>query len=247
MKQHPDQLFREKLENLELTAPANAWSRIETGLDKKSRKGFWLKIAAGLALLSVASFLIWNTTAVNERNFIAQKTVIDGSDVKPNEPIPSAMDTEASRNDVALQNEKVKHPRVKFRIDKNSSATDNTVASIAPVEIQDANPTELVSQTTDVLVTEVKPESFTQPVESSAVYLVYTAEDVNEKYLRKQPIDEATSDEKKPSRIQMLMAVAHNVTTGDSGIGDLRQIKDEIFALNFLDKKNENRKKINEL
>jgi hypothetical protein len=35
--------------------------------------------------------------------------------------------------------------------------------------------------------------------------------------------------------MQMLMAVANNITTGDAGIGDLRQWKDEILALNFFD------------
>src|SRR5688500_10671295 len=48
MNQQPDKLFREKLENFSKGAPASAWNRIETGLDKKNNKGLWLKVAASI-------------------------------------------------------------------------------------------------------------------------------------------------------------------------------------------------------
>ena len=62
MSQQTDKLFRDKLENFQMTAPQQAWSKVESRLDKKSHVGFWLKIAAGLVLLAVAAFLLWPKT-----------------------------------------------------------------------------------------------------------------------------------------------------------------------------------------
>src|SRR5688572_18703386 len=64
MNQQPDKFFREKLEGFQKTAPSLAWERIEAGLDKKNNKGLWLKIAAALLLLAVASFVLWTNRTI---------------------------------------------------------------------------------------------------------------------------------------------------------------------------------------
>ncbi len=59
MSYNPDPIFRDGLENYRKSAPASAWERVEAGLDRKRRKGVWLKVAAGLVLLISASTLLW--------------------------------------------------------------------------------------------------------------------------------------------------------------------------------------------
>src|SRR5688572_251240 len=59
MTSQPDKLFRDKLENFQRPAPAAAWERIESGLNKNHTKGLWMKIAAGLLLLAISVFLLW--------------------------------------------------------------------------------------------------------------------------------------------------------------------------------------------
>ena len=64
MTPYPDPLFREGLEHYRKPAPASAWERIESGLDKKKHRSPWLKIAAGLVLLLATSILIWHSTQI---------------------------------------------------------------------------------------------------------------------------------------------------------------------------------------
>ncbi len=59
MSYNPDPIFRDGLENYRKSAPASAWERVEAGLDRKRRKGVWLRIAAGLCLLIAASTVLW--------------------------------------------------------------------------------------------------------------------------------------------------------------------------------------------
>ena len=59
MTPSPDPLFRNGLENYQKPAPASVWDRVEAGLDRKRRKGVWLKVAAGLCLLIATSFMFW--------------------------------------------------------------------------------------------------------------------------------------------------------------------------------------------
>jgi hypothetical protein len=59
MTSPPDKLFRQGLEHYQKPAPGSAWERIESGLDRKKHKSPWIKIAATLLLLMVASFAIW--------------------------------------------------------------------------------------------------------------------------------------------------------------------------------------------
>src|SRR5689334_10686778 len=59
MKQQPDKLFSDKLASYSRPAPTRAWDAIEAGLDKRSRKGLWLKLAASLLLLATATYVLW--------------------------------------------------------------------------------------------------------------------------------------------------------------------------------------------
>ncbi|MBK9103968.1 MAG: hypothetical protein IPL92_05230 [Saprospiraceae bacterium] len=59
MTSYPDPLFREGLEHYRKPAPASAWERIESGLDKKKHKSPWLKIAACLTLLIATMFMLF--------------------------------------------------------------------------------------------------------------------------------------------------------------------------------------------
>src|SRR5690606_34498905 len=58
MNQQPDKIFNDKLKSYQSPAPALAWNRIEKQLDKKNNKGFYLKIAAALLFLAVATGLL---------------------------------------------------------------------------------------------------------------------------------------------------------------------------------------------
>lgn len=74
--------------------------------------------------------------------------------------------------------------------------------------------------------------------EATGVTLVYSAEDVSV-YLNKNPDDEATVDDKKQSTLKKLLQKANDLTTNQDPVGELRQRKNEILALNFKNDKRE--------
>ncbi|MBX2967092.1 MAG: hypothetical protein KF845_13180 [Cyclobacteriaceae bacterium] len=235
MKQQPDHLFREKLENLQRKPSADAWSRIEAGLDKKNGKVLWLKIAAGLLLFFVASVLIWKIQFTEKTDTIVSAT----SEVKKSitEEIQSAQPEETIATSSKEDNpEKVEKKSEDIQVHKtHSTSTNQQIAEIEPakeetlIEIVQPETETLIAQIENVSSEEISTET------NTGVYIVLTAIEVNQKYLLPKSEHEATSEEKKSSRIQMLMDATLNISEG--AFGDLRQKKDELFALSFLEDK----------
>lgn len=245
MKQQPDHLFHNKLENFQLRPSADAWNRIEAGLDKKSNKALWLKIAAGLLLLSIASVLIWKIQPA-ETNVLVDKTpqVTEPTPeklqpIQPEEPAVAAVD-----QDKKVEQEKTeqKNNRIVPAYKKQSTSFDQQLAVVESTPQETS--TEVIQPETETLIAEVETITIepTETQNSTAVYIVMTATEVNQKYLLPQTEDEATSEAKKSSRMQKLMGVAMNLADGDGPLADLRQKKDELFALNFLEDKKQTKK-----
>jgi hypothetical protein len=248
MTSQPDKLFRDKLENFQKPAPVAAWNRIEADLEKSSNKGLWMKIAAGLVLLSVATILLWpsnnaNTNLLTDKSSTQQqpevKQELSASENSSNttETTPSLSSKKEVKGSIKTKSvEKIKEakehqPELLAQIteqSKQNSEIENLVSSNQNPESRTQN---LESITPEIIVAQ------TESKESTSKTIVYTANEVNAKFLKKQLPVEATSDEKKSSGIQKLMGLDYNLKNSDSGLGDLRQKKDEILALNFLEKK----------
>ena len=70
--------------------------------------------------------------------------------------------------------------------------------------------------------------------EQKNITLVFTAQEVDEKYLKKKnAVAEATSEEKETSTWRKVLDKAHDLKHNQDPLGDLRQKKNEILALNF--------------
>jgi hypothetical protein len=248
MKQQPDKLFRDKLENFQLNAPANTWSKIETGLDKSSRKGIWLKIAAGIAVFAAAGILLWTIPSENgyilatesadtQTESLALQSNQDVQESTPENPVVS-MHTEPQQKQEQAKptNKKIEAAQQNHTLLAQPTTSVEVKADlVAAIDVFPSAEAVAKLSSSDIGVTNEESQK--------SVYLVFTADEVNEKYLRQSSTVDATSDDKKTSRIQMLMSVANNLKNGDGGLTDLRQMKDEIFALNFLDDKNQQSKK----
>lgn len=248
MNQQPDKFFREKLEGFQKTAPSPAWEKIEAGLDKKNNKGLLLKIAAGLLLLAAASFVIWTTlrstdntraqtaeresqkvTAPQQKPVDTQITIAD----KEN-PQPEKKETQKT---TARPKRKTKSPAVP--VETPVLKEEETIAHLEPSatkETEAINPEEIKTGETVLSVEPVvAAENSNNTVE--AVNIVYSAEEVNEKYLDKVALAKATSGQKKPSTFRKLLEKAYDLKNNQDPFGDLRQKKNEIFALNFKNEK----------
>ncbi|MBX2962314.1 MAG: hypothetical protein KF687_07365 [Cyclobacteriaceae bacterium] len=236
MTQQPDNLFRDKLEHFQLKPSAEAWNRIEVGLTKHPKRPLWLKVAASLVMLAVASVMLWYISSTQEH-----QSIITAQNENDTESIPvtdNIIDnTTATEGILAIEKEQASTPVIKGNPKKVIVSHNHQLAVIETLTNESFEAESLSVETLLAQIDSTEAES------STGVYIVLTADEVNQKYLRQEPEHEATYEEKKTSRIQMLMTVAHNLKDGEYALSDLRQMKDEIFALNFIDKKKQQPKK----
>jgi hypothetical protein len=65
------------------------------------------------------------------------------------------------------------------------------------------------------------------------VTIIFTTEEVNEKYLAKNTDAEATPTSEETSGLRKLLDKAYDLKTNRDFLGELRQKKNEILAMNF--------------
>ena len=63
--------------------------------------------------------------------------------------------------------------------------------------------------------------------------IVFTPEEVNQKYLSRKNEARATSEAKQPSTLRNLLDKAQDLKHNQDPLGEIRQKKDEILAMNF--------------
>lgn len=221
MTSQPDKLFRDALENFQRPAPVDAWEKIDANLNKSGNKGLWLKIAAGLLLLCVTGFFLLPKENDEEATIASVKENEQRKTVQKNNP-----DELVASEKTVDQPKEIKNTPVKKSAPKKQDLT--RVAE----SIESSNESIVASVTTELQSESVAEINSTTSQSSRTI--VYTADEVNSKYLKKKSSTEATPETKKSSGIQKLMGLAYELKNTDNGLGDLRQKKNEILALNFL-------------
>lgn len=250
MNQQPDKFFREKLEGFQKTAPALAWEKIEAGLDKKNNKGLWLKIAAAVLLLATATFVLWSYRNTSEQT---QQTAVREIEkkVSPEQEIISAQQpvadnqVESSHVESNPVKEKVTSPKSKVNQYKLKITSQDNVVAIQQVADDKEVKNDVPENVEPEIVTPVEAIVESDPVvadnssseDAESINLVYSAEEVNDKYLDKVALAKATSSQKKPSTFRKLLDKAYDLKNNQDPFGDLRQKKNEILALNFKSEK----------
>lgn len=214
-----DSLFKSKLEHYAIPAPTRAWARVESGLNKSFHAKFWLKIAAGIAMIGMASVLVIYHMPADEQPLAQQAPEPDTPKLntptlRPHETFTPATSSDTEIKCVTPMGKSIPQPMAK---------TEEPVQHEDPVEL----PTAVAAVTETVVM---------QP--AAGLVIVLSAEEVNLKYLLPATEPEATVEHKKSSRLQKLASVAHNFSNEDI-VGDLRERKNELFAFNFLNDKKE--------
>lgn len=228
MTPQPDTLFRNKLENFLQHPPATAWSRIERKLSKSRKKIIWMRAAAGVTLLAAAAMLLWpaektsqQITKTNERPAGKSNNTSQKPNVKKEE---KRLDPDKSIVPLqAVQTETIRKSKKQLSVKPLEKPVPDSVL------LPD-------SQEPTVLTAEVS--SSLENTESRKI--VYTADEVNSKFLKKKLSPEATPGLKDASGIQKLIGLAYTAKNSEAPLGDLRQKKDDLLALNFGNKKGEN-------
>ncbi len=239
MTPHPDKLFRDKLENFQRTAPPAAWNRIEQNLGKRKTPLVWVRIAAGITLLATAAIILWpsqkdDTVLSNTNNLLQPKTEVTQPVVTDSAKQQAPTLKKAAENYTALREPKP-NPKKQQTVSPVQTP-ENEQPVIIP--LQPANDQLIAEATMPVQQHTVEPQKNDIVIASNTI--TYTAEEMNSKFLKKKPVPEATPEAEDASTMQKLIGYAYAAKNSDADIGNLRQKKDEILALNFRSKKSGN-------
>jgi hypothetical protein len=273
MNEQPDKLFRKKLSSFEKPAPPAAWDRIEAGLagSKKSSVPYW-RVAAAVLVVATFSFLIINNKKeatppqiahdAGEQQPDASKSPAQQSPTRTDSgnitvPLDDAETSEhqgvergetkppiAEPLDSHRSNERPKSPAPDHTQVKERQTSPSPVPPTRPEGINETlaeNASQFPSDTMNDPIPVGTPSS---PARES-ITLVMTVDDTNA-YLKKNAEGGATSGSRKTSTLKRVLQKASELKNNDQDpFGDLRQMKNEILALNFKSEKQREQKQVN--
>lgn len=239
MKQHPDALFREKLEQHTLTAPQNAWGRIEKKMPASRNTFFIWKVAAAILILLVSIALLIPSKTSNQSLTLSENRPVENQKTEKVEAsaIPPAPKKKEYIKRITTQTQQpvTEEPSTSFveltPAESFEILTEEKAEGIASLEVS-AQPVDLIEE-------EIEPAAQPVVVSDQATTIVLTATEVNTKYLRPA---QATSEAETTSSFRKLIDKATSFKNNTSGLAELRQKKNEMLALNTEKLRNRNEK-----
>jgi hypothetical protein len=250
MKQQPDKLFQEKLDGYTRPAPAMAWDKIESQLDKKNNKAIWLRVAAAVLVFMISIPVVYTLSR--------EESSPEISTGKNN--IPLTPHTVPVEDKIAVESTIRSEVKSDLRHDNKVNVTDRNdtplktmdqqqVAEITPSEPESSETPDIsidnpvIETDTEVAYQEPPAENKSEVVDQS-LKLVISANETTSYFEGEKNLltTEATSKEKKTSTFRKLLRKASDLKTNQDPFGDLRQKKNEILALNFKSDKKRSQK-----
>ncbi len=243
MKNKIDQFFKDKLESHTLPPSEEAWSKVEANLSKKNNVVVWRIAAAILIAGALITVIFWSQHVADHQpsivanhlpkdNSMKEKGAPKNSSKKKKEVLKSL--PEKSSGKAALQSEipvKVQHKKSVAAPDPTltEKKLTSTEESVAAVE----KPSEALAKEDKVEENnkhEATPPMAIASTHQKSIKLEFTLEE----FSSEPPV--ATAGEAKSSGLKKVWEMAREVKNGDRPVRDM---KNELFALNF--RKNKNR------
>jgi hypothetical protein len=236
MENNIDQFFKDKMEGHSLPPSQEAWGKVEANLSKKNNVASWRIAAAVLISGALISLLIWSqqdsvknkpaTVAgiLPKDNSIRKKTTAQNSSNNEKGKIESS----DNKSSIKLSTSKIQALPNQNKKDESEKVTPKTQTTI--VETSDPKPAAVKETNKEEKInTEATRPATIASTKQKPIKLEFTLDD----YSSDQPV--ATVSEEKNSGLKKVWNLAREVKNGD---GPVREIKNELFALNF--KKNKN-------
>ncbi len=239
MENNIDQFFKDKIEGHSLPPSQEVWRKVEANLTKKNNVAVWRIAAAVLITGALISLLIWSQqdSVKNKPATLAGILPKDNLIRKKNAPQNSSIDKKGkvkSFNNTSS----IKPSTSKIQTKSNKSNQNKKEETEILTPKTQAAIIETSNQTLAVVKENNKEEKInreaTQPAtvastKQKPIKLEFTLDD----FSSEQQV--ATVNEEKNSGLKKVWNLAREVKNGD---GPVREIKNELFALNF--KKNKN-------
>jgi hypothetical protein len=217
MNQQPDKLFRDKVADLKVNVPANAWSRVEANLDKKNKGVLWLKIAASLLIVALGVFYFMPKSQNGDVKIAVKKqepkSLTPKQDIDKSVAPSTAVDDKQKSLSIKVNENKTGRTTKKLKPQRNRE--EKKIVEQPTTEQSIASTVE--TQSTESVAAPLIEEKVSSPVvaqvenKPSHISIVITSTEADEKYLDKKSLAEATSEEKKSSTLRKLLDTAYDL------------------------------------
>jgi hypothetical protein len=218
-----DKFFKEKLEAHAVQPSARAWEKVESHLSKKNRIVVWVRVAAAITLLGASAFvaLNWDSNKQQKVQIVKDEKPVAGPQPEVKKDV-----TRQENNQVAeapVRKQKKSAPKVELK-----KAVE--VPADVPLVVEELEQQEVANT---VAVVEA-------PKKEKGITLTYSLPAV--KKPAPEQAEEPTVAEAKKSGLERVLEIAKDVKNADNPLGELREAKDEIFALGFRKDKDKTKK-----
>lgn len=250
MNQQPDKFFRDNLQGYQKSMSPDAWRNLSLQLERKRTFSLWIKVAASLLLLTTAgTFFVIPDDATRAEMATNSVSRTDNTTRSPEKVLtPSYSPADDRRADETKTTTEPGKAPVQSRAlpSRRKSPIAPQEPSRQPDELPETDPAHAVHQPlaamqdkpSGVLASPEENEIPSEHVEveksdRKSITLVYSAAEVNAKFLEKKSVAQATPGKDKPSTLKKLLDKAHDLKNNQDAMGGLRQMKNEILAFNF--------------
>lgn len=248
MNQQPDKLFREKLQGYQQPVPAKSWHRVSQNLGRKHHGKFWLRIAATVLVIITSGIFLYPVLRKEAGQSISHNTPTppfnQSEQAKPDttEPAtpknPDRVQTEEKQTADAASTERRHEPTLPETPKKHTTPKTNaehaTVEDRIAPSIARNEESAVISEESNVdAAVESRGEPLIPSLNAESVTIVFSAEEVNQKYFTKRSDADATPEAKETSGLKRLLDKASDLKNNQNLLGELRQKKNEILAMNF--------------
>lgn len=217
-----DELFKNKLANHPVAPSADAWQKVEAGLTKKNNAWVW-RLAAALVLFGLVSgaWYMWSKNAEVQPELVQQPLP------SPQKEIPVVVQPEEQKQNLVAETETKSKSETLTKKKTTKTNTSESKKEIQPEKEKVEEPQVVLSQT-EVLVAEHK----TEPTPARKPIVIEFTLDAIPVNMTEPEVVVANADDDK-SGLQKILEKARDIKNGDSELGSLRDVKNELFALDF--------------
>jgi hypothetical protein len=221
MSSNVDKFFKDNLGDHSIPPAPGSWEKVESRLSKKNNLSLVLKVAAAIAVAGMFVALMITQTHQPVPAPLAKEEVKSVPLVKPT---PAAERPNEADKVLPVQPDPpgtvARRSTKKIKVPEATTATEQVVL-------------ELPKQDLTAEVTQA------EAAKAKRIVLVYSLPTVGKKTeVEVDAVAVAPSDEEKRTGLRKVMDVALEVKSGDNPLGELREAKDELFALEFRKDKN---------
>ena len=243
MNQQPDKIFREKLQGYQRPVSPDVWKRIAERRPAGRRPFLWVRAAASILLLATAGVLISPLlkhkaapvlTKSNEAAAPAEPSVAMHPQGDESLPMQKESSGHAQPSGVTPRPSRASaqsDTSGKRTFSPRSATAGNSETPLHARPGQDGQQVKSPDIADYISVPSPPPDA--EKLQRKPVKIVFTAEEVNQKYLSKANEGHATSDSKQSSTLRDLLEKAQALKHNQDPLGEIRQKKNEILAMNF--------------